>query len=77
MKYSKFYKVTTHRAHQGRGRSVPISFYIAAENACHASRIAQNMSGVKHSRPIMCCVPITLDEYLEGRKQSAYHRFGD
>ena len=72
----KHYRVTCHRAHQGCGRSVPISFYIVAKNAIHASRIAQNMSGVKHSRPIISCVPITLNEYLEGRRQSAYHRMG-
>ena len=73
---TKYYKVTCHRAHQGRGRSIPISFYITAENALHASRIAQRMAGVKHSRFIMSCVPITAEEYFEGRKISAYHRMG-
>lgn len=71
--YTKFYKVTTHRAHQGIGRSIPITFYIAADNALHASKIAQNMPGVKHSRPVMSCVPITMDEYLIGKQISAYH----
>ena len=73
---TKYYKVTCHRAHQGRGRSIPISFYIAAENVLHASRIAQRMPGVKHSKTIMSCVPISMEEYLEGRKLSAYHRMG-
>lgn len=72
---SKYYKVTAYRAHQGRGRSVPISFYIAAENVLHASRIAQRMPGVKHSKAIMSCVPISMEEYIEGRKMSAYHRY--
>ena len=76
MSHPKYYKVTCHRAHQGRGRSVPISFYIIAENVLHASRIAQRMSGVKHSKSIMSCVPITAEEYIEGRKISAYHRLG-
>ena len=76
MNTTKYYKVTCHRAHQGRGRSVPISFYIAAENVLHASRIAQRMPGVKHSKTIMSCVPISMEEYLEGRKLSAYHRQG-
>lgn len=76
MNSPKYYKVTCHRAHQGRGRSVPISFYIAAENVLHASRIAQRMPGVKHSKTIMSCVPISVDEYMEGRKMSAYHRMG-
>ena len=76
MNNTKYYKVTCHRAHQGRGRSIPISFYIAAENVLHASRIAQRMPGVKHSKTIMSCVPISMEEYLEGRKLSAYHRMG-
>ena len=73
---TKYYKVTCQRGHQGRGRSIPISFYIAAENVLHASRIAQRMPGVKHSKTIMSCVPISVEEYLEGRKLSAYHRQG-
>lgn len=72
---SKYYKVTAHRGHVGVGRSVPITFYIVAQNALHASRIAQRMAGVKHSRSVMSCIPITMDEYLEGRKISAYHRY--
>lgn len=76
MSNPKYYKVTCHRAHQGRGRSVPISFYIIAENVLHASRIAQRMSGVKHSKSVMSCIPITAEEYIEGRKISAYHRLG-
>ena len=73
---TKYYKVTCHRGHQGRGRSIPISFYIAAESVLHASRLAQRMPGVKHSKTIMSCVPISMEEYLEGRKMSAYHRMG-
>ena len=73
---NKYYKVTCHRAHAGLGRSVPISFYIAAKDVLHASRIAQNMAGVKHSKSIMSCVPVSYDEYLEGRKVSAYYRMG-
>lgn len=72
----KYYRVTTYRGHQGRGRSLPISFYIVAENAIHASRIAQRMAGVKHSKFIMSCVPVTYEEYMEGRKESAYYRRG-
>ena len=76
MSNPKYYKATCHRAHQGRGRSVPISFYIIAENVLHASRIAQRMAGVKHSKSVMSCIPITAEEYIEGRKISAYHRIG-
>ena len=73
---TKYYKVTCHRGHQGRGWRIPISFYIAAENVLHASRIAQRMPGVKHSKAILSFVPITVEEYMEGRKLSAYHRMG-
>lgn len=72
---SKYYKVTTYRAHVGRGKTVAITFHIAAKDALHASKIAKQMPGVKHSRCIMSCVPITLEEYMEGRKVSAYHRY--
>lgn len=75
MKHTKYYKVTTHRAHQGVGRSTAITFYIAAESATHASAIAQRMPGVKHGRFIMSCVPITMEEFLIGRKISAYHAY--
>lgn len=75
MKSMKYYKVTTHRGHVGVGRSVSITFYIAAQNVLHASRIAQRMPGVKHSKCVMSCVPITMEEYLAGRKVSAYHRY--
>jgi hypothetical protein len=75
MKSMKYYKVTTHRGHVGVGRSVSITFYIAAQNALHASRIAQRMPGVKHSKCVMSCVPITMEEYLAGREVSAYHRY--
>lgn len=71
----KYYKVSTYRAHVGIGKTVSITFYIAAQNALHASRIAQRMAGVKHSRMVMSCIPITMEEYIEGRKVSAYHRY--
>lgn len=75
MKQVKYYRVIAHRAHQGTKRSVPITFYIAAENAYHASTIARNMPGIKHHRSVMSCVPISSKEYYEGRKVSAYKRF--
>lgn len=71
-----YYKVTCHRGHQGKGRSIPISFYIEAQNVFHASAIARSKPGVKHSRSIISCVPITQEEYIEGRKISAYQRRG-
>lgn len=70
----KFYKVICHRAHQGRGRSVPISFYFQADNAVDASIQARKMAGVKHTKSIISCVPVDYEEYAEGRKVSAYAR---
>lgn len=69
----RYYKVTTLRGHMGYGNSVPITFYIQAANALDASAKAQRMAGVKHTKPIMSCIPITLSEYVEGRKVSAYY----
>lgn len=72
----KYYKVTVEKAHQGRGRDATISFYVAAENIVHASAIGRKMPGVKHTKNVLACVPINVDEYLEGRKISAYARAG-
>lgn len=71
----KHYKVTVMKAHLGRGRNQYITFFIRAESALKASEIAKNFPGVKHSKPVMCCVPITLAEYVEGRKISAYKNY--
>lgn len=70
----RYYKVTTLRGHVGYGKHVPITFYIQADNALEASAKAQNMAGVKHTKPVMSCIPITYMEYSEGRKISAYER---
>lgn len=72
----RYYKVSVLRGHVGYGSYVPITFFISAKNALDASEKAKSMSGVKHSRPIMSCVPITATEYMEGRKISAYERCG-
>lgn len=70
----KYYRVSCHYGHQGSGRSVPITFYISANNALEASLKARRMSGVKHTKPVMSCVSISAEEYWEGRKISAYRR---
>lgn len=71
----KHYKVTVQKAHLGRGKNNPITFFIRAESALQASEIAKRFPGVKHSKPVMYCVPITLEEYIEGRKVSAYKNY--
>ena len=72
----KHYRVTVHRAHQGRGRAATLTFYIAARDAIHASNIARRMPGVKHSRSVISCIAITAEEYTQGRTRSAYHMNG-
>ena len=71
-----YYKVSTLRGHQGRGRFVDITFYVIAKDALHAMNIAKKKPGVKHSRMVISCKQITAQEYIEGRKFSAYHPSG-
>lgn len=70
----KFYMITCHRGHAGRGKSTEIKFAIAAENMIHACKIAQKMPSVKHTRIIAYGVEITEAEFSEYRKISAYKR---
>lgn len=72
----KYYKVIVPHGHYGINRYREITFYFYAKDAIHASKLAQRMPGVKHSRMVFSCIPITKEEYLVGRKQSAYHREG-
>lgn len=69
-----YFKVTAHRAHQGGNRAATITFYLIAENALYACEAARSFPGVKHGRPVINCIPISLEEYQEGRKISAYRK---
>ena len=70
----RFYKVCTTRGHLGAGRGAEITFYIAAPDVMTAINKAQKMPAVKHSKFAVSAKEITKDEYMEGRKVSAYER---
>ena len=70
----KYFKVTCHRGHCGRGHSTDITFAIAAETLLHACNIAKRMPSVKHTRMICFGVEITEKEYNEYKQISAYRR---
>lgn len=70
----KFYKVSCPRGHFGHGNIGDITFAIKADNAISAMDIARKMPGVKHDRMIYKTTEITLAEYLDFRKTSAYKR---
>lgn len=72
----KFFKVQAERGHIGAGGEVDITFYFEADNAYDAMCQARKMPGVKHHKMPNKIEEITEEEYLEGRKQSAYHKEG-
>ena len=70
----KFYLITCHRGHCGRGRSTDITFAIQADNLLNAQDKAKKMPAVKHTRGIIFGREITQEEYTEFRSVSAYNR---
>lgn len=68
----KYFKVYANRGHLGAGKSGEIIFYIKAKQICDAVRQAQKMPGVKHCQFIAKALEISREEYIEGRKISAY-----
>lgn len=70
----KFYLITCHRGHCGRGRSTEITFAIQAINLLAAQDKAKKMPAVKHTRGIIFGREITQKEYVEFRSVSAYDR---
>lgn len=70
----KFFKIRCTRGHMGTGRTVDITFAIAAHNLLEAQDKAKRMPSVKHSRGILYGKEITYTEYMEFRKVSAYDR---
>lgn len=70
----KYFKVYTNRGHLGAGKSGEIFFYIKAKQICDAVEYAQKMPAVKHSQFVTAAKEILLEEYIEGRKISAYAR---
>lgn len=69
----KYYMVMCKRGHCGAGRYQEITFAVMATNLIEAQEQAKKMPAVKHSKGILLGREITRAEYLERRKQSAYH----
>ena len=70
----KFFMIRCERGHMGTGRSIDITFAIAANNLLEAQDKAKRMPSVKHTRGIMFGHEITFEEYTNYRKISAYDR---
>lgn len=70
----KFFKVRVERGHCGAKNSLETDFYFAAQNAYDAMCMAKKMPGVKHDKMPLKVEEITEEEYVEGRKTSAYHK---
>ena len=74
----RYWKVTVTRGHMGMGNDTGmLTFYIIAPNIIEASRKALWKPGVEHrGRVPLNAREISREEYLEGRKESAYERNG-
>lgn len=74
----RYWKVTVVRGHMGYGNNNGmLTFYVIAPDIWEASRKALWKPGVKHRGRIPSTArEITREEYLEGRKESAYNRNG-
>lgn len=73
-RFDKYYRIVALRGHVGAGKSQDITFYIRAFCASDAIRQAMNMPGIKHGKFPASVVEIQRDEYINGRKESAYER---
>lgn len=69
-----YYHVRAQRGHAGARNYTEIVFYIKAQNIVNAMWKARRMPSVKHSQSIISATEISLEEYQEGRKISAYQR---
>ena len=70
----RFFLITCHRGHCGRGHSIEITFAIQAMNLIAAQNQARKMPAVKHTRGIIYGREITRQQYIEYRSISAYNR---
>lgn len=71
----KYYRICVPRGHVGSGKSQEIVFYIEADDIATAVKKAMMMPGVKHSRYASNATEVTKEEYVEGRKVSAYTKY--
>lgn len=70
----KYYKVTVLAGHVGAGKSRDLILYIKAPDIITATEQAKKMPAVKHDKSVQYAEEITKEEYLEGRKTSAYNK---
>lgn len=67
-----YYKVVAKCGHVGRGRYIPIPFYVKANSASEAASYVKVMPRVKSLKNNIISVDeITFDEYKEGRKENS------
>ena len=70
----RYFLITCHRGHCGRGNSNPITFAFEAKNLIEAMDMGKRMPSVKHTRMVMGAKEITFEEYHEFREVNAYER---
>lgn len=71
---TKYFKVICERGHCGARHSLDIAFYIKAMNAADALFKARKMPAVKHSKMPPYVKEVTLREFNENNKVSAYRK---
>lgn len=74
----KYYKIEAKCGHVGTGNYRIITFFIEAKDYRQAMNHVLNMPSVKHdsNTAIQSLKPIRYEDYLEGRKTSAYETKG-
>lgn len=67
------YKVIAKCGHVGKGKYIPITFAINANDGKEAARIARNIPRVKHNKKdaIINVIKIDLEEYLSLKEKNA------
>ena len=75
----KYYKVKVLGGHMGGGNIRELIFYIKADSIMDATDKARKMPGVKHdgNQTVQRAEEISKQEYVEGRKTSAYDRVSE
>lgn len=69
----KYFEVTCVRGHCGtKNHKNTITFHFQCRSALEAMNCGKRMPGVKHDRMPLSVKEIGYEEYMEGRKVSAY-----
>ena len=70
----RYFLITCHRGHCGKGNSTLITFAFEAKNLIDAMDMGKKMPSVKHTKMIISGKEITIEEYKEFRKINAYDK---